>query len=238
MEDVTKLIALQETDAQIFRLRKTLRDKPAARQALEKQLLEAQAGVKQAEEQLKQTQLKHKEKELELQSKEEQVNKQKSRLFELKSNKEFSAMQTEIEKLKADNSLREEEVIRLLELIDQCRAGLDAAKKRYAEQEKDIRTRIAALDQECAELQANIQALTLRRQELRAAGIEPKVAELYERILANKGDLALAAVRNGACQGCALTVRPHLVSELRLGKMVSCEGCTRLLYDEEHAAGA
>ena len=59
--------------------------------------------------------------ELELQTREASVQKLKGQLFQLKTNKEYTAMQHEIDTLKADNSLLEDAILKTFESIDQAK---------------------------------------------------------------------------------------------------------------------
>ena len=67
---------------------------------------------------MKALQLQMKQKEGELQTREDQIKKLNTQLMQLKTNREYTAMQHEIDTLKADNSLMEEAIIAVLDGID------------------------------------------------------------------------------------------------------------------------
>src|SRR3989338_7525461 len=121
---------LQAIDGELYRLREDEREKPKALERAAAQVAAQEAAVKAAETKLTSLQLSQKEKEVELQSREAQVKKLQGQLFQVKTNKEYSAMQHEIDTLKGDNPLLEKTHPKAFDAIDQ------AAKERKAEQAK------------------------------------------------------------------------------------------------------
>ncbi|MBU2063647.1 MAG: hypothetical protein KKF93_04550, partial [Candidatus Omnitrophica bacterium] len=72
--------------------------------------------------------------------------------------------------------------------------------------------------------------LEAQRKRIISSSIKPEILTLYERILENKGELAIVPVKNEACSGCFMAVRPQVLNELKLGKLLTCETCSRILY--------
>ena len=56
------------------------------------------------------------------------------------------------------------------------------------------------------------------------------IRELYQPIVRQKGEDALAVVENQCCGGCNQQVPLNLCSQIMLGQPVSCKTCGRLLY--------
>ena len=181
---------------------------------------------------MKKLQIEHKEKELELQSKEEAVNKHKSQLTMVKTNKEYNALQVEIEKMKADNSVLEEAIIVSFEKIDDLKASIQKEKDMLAEEEKKLNSEKSAVGIEIKDLQQKIDQLDAQRKRIVTADLKPEVLDLYERIRQNRGELALVEVRDGSCTGCFVSVRAQVLNDLKLGKLMTCETCSRILYVE------
>src|SRR3990167_9254203 len=117
-EQIKILVELQKIDSEIYRLKKELESHPLLKQKIEADFEKKKSRMKAAEEELKSAQLKQKEKDGDLQSKEEKIKKLQAQLYQLKSNKEYTAMEMEIKGLKADNSVLEEEILKLLDVVD------------------------------------------------------------------------------------------------------------------------
>ncbi|MBN1793645.1 MAG: hypothetical protein JW844_01625 [Candidatus Omnitrophica bacterium] len=234
-QQVDFLIELQKLDKKIYEFQSAITAKPKELENEKAGIDEQMLHVQHAEDQLKQLQLLHKEKEMELSSKEENVKKLQSQLFQVKTNKEYSALQNEIEGLKADNSLLEEEIIVLLDKISEAEELLhkekersNEKKKKFGETETRFKTEIEHMEQQLLQLQANRQKITPQ--------VDKKILDRYERILEGRNGFALAPVINGSCGGCNMDLPPQMVNEVQLkNNIVTCERCARILFWQEKA---
>ncbi len=234
MEDqIRTLVKVQSLDVQIYRLRKEKEAKPKELEGLRGTLEASRDELKRGQERLKSLQVEMKTKEVELATKEEEVKKYQAQLFKIKTNKEYQALQKEIEGSKADNSVLEEEIINLLDEIDMV--GEEASKKKdvaaaeevkLKEEEAKVEVQLRQIEEELNKLNGERAALTPQ--------VEPSVLARYERILANKDGLAMVRVEGEACQGCYMNVPPQVVNEIKMAKgLVICGNCSRILYIEE-----
>ncbi|MBI3252333.1 MAG: hypothetical protein HYZ52_03295 [Candidatus Omnitrophica bacterium] len=229
-EQIKILAELQKIDGEIYKLRKELSAQPLLQKKYEEDFERSKNGLKSAEAELKNFQLKQKEKEMELQTREERVKKLQAQLYQLKSNKEYSAMELEIKGSKADQSLLEEDILRLLDAVETAKARAAKEKESLAGEEKKFKEAIEASKKTSEELASQIAALEEKRKAY-APNIEPRLLSQYERILKSREGLALVPVKNNACGGCHMGLPPQVLHEVRLGeKMIVCETCARILY--------
>ena len=135
-EQIKVLAELQKIDAEIYQLKKELSVCPALQQKIEAEFEKKKTGIKAAEEEFKKFQMKQKEKEVDLLSKEEKIKKLQAQLYQLKSNKEYAAMDLEIKGLKADKSVLEEEILKFLDSADQVKSKFEKEKEFLAGEEK------------------------------------------------------------------------------------------------------
>jgi predicted nucleic acid-binding Zn-ribbon protein len=233
MKEIEILKQLQQTDSEIFHIKQALAEKPEKISVLETEYENKTSALKSLEDQLKQTQIKHKEKELDLKSKEDSVNKHKQQLPMVKTNKEYNALQVEIEKMKADNSLLEEEIIILLEKIDSLKNSIQKEKTVLAEEEKKVNQVKKEIDLDIKELNGKLDQLNAQRKRVIGEDLKPEILDLYDRIRQNRGELAIVPVKEGNCSGCYMGVRAQVINELRMGKLLTCDTCSRILYVEE-----
>jgi uncharacterized protein len=157
--------------------------------------------------------------------------KAEARLYEVKTNKEYSAVLVEIEDVKQEKSRIEEEILAHMEEQERLSADIREAevqlKAREAEgqaQEADLRQKLAAVEADLAVVRAERAG---RARELPAALIAS-----YDRILKARAGLALAeALPSGICAGCRMAIRPQAMQELRAqADLITCESCGRYLY--------
>ena len=229
-EQIKLLIEAQGLDGEIFKLEKELAAKPEEIKRLEEAFKRTEEETKAADADLKQLQLDNKKKEMDLKTKEDAGKKLEEQLYQIKTNKEYTAMQTEIKGAKADCSLLEEEILILFEKIEEAekrkaerteylkveKGKLENEKKRIAEEAKKVETELKGLKEQRAQLVAKVDKTILSK---------------YERILHNKDGMALVPIKNNACQGCFLDMPPQVVNEIKMKKdLVFCESCARILY--------
>lgn len=233
-EHLKKLTELQVIDAQIFQLRALEQSEiPDRLKSYDDRLLSARKRLADAEEKLKVFQLEKKNKELDLQTKESSVKKFQLQLFQIKTNKEYTLLEKQIEGLKADNSLLEEEIIRLLDALDSWTAAVASEKKRFEEESKIIQAEKEKTKQELEQAKQRLKELGAARQAM-ILEIDPLILPRYERMLKLRNGAAVVPVRDGSCQGCFMNLPPqviHLVHSAQ--EWVFCEQCARILYIED-----
>ena len=226
------LIELQALDGQIYRLRRELSRKPEEAAALKAQHQKAIQDASSAQDQYKALEVKRNQKEMELGEKESQIKKLQTQLFQVKTNKEYSALQKEIEGLKADKSVLEEEILKFMEEAEALKGKLQAEKESLKMREVSLNAEIARIDQETHSAHNAAEELQKTR-----AGLAPKMdrptLNRYERILEKKEGLALVPVKGDACSGCNMVLPPQMINEIQMAnRLIACESCARLLYIE------
>lgn len=235
-DQLDRLKHLQRIDGELFQLRKAQLDKPRELDQVNAELASQEAAVRAAEEALKKLQLAQKEKEVDLQTREGQVKKLQGQLFQVKTNKEYSALQREIDALKADNSMLEEGILRGFDGIDQAAKARQQQQGQLASTQERVKAQRQRIEQEQAVLGEQISRLERERQGL-VPDVPREALSVYERVLAIRDGLALVPLLESSCGGCHRRQPPQVVNEVYLkAKLVTCESCSRILYfDEAHS---
>ncbi len=183
-----------------------------------------------AEDALKKLQVRKNEKETDIKAKEEAVNKHQAQLYTIKNNKEYTALQNEIDSIKADISLLEEEVINLFDEIETAQATREKEKKILDEEKQKVETEKTGIKAEGEQLSKQLDGLNAERTAL-AGSVDTAVLKQYEKIRENRGRLAIVPVKGDLCGACNMLLRPQVINETRIGKnIVYCENCARMLY--------
>lgn len=232
-EQIILLIELQKLDSQIYKFNRRKSEMPLLIKNLEEDFKNKTEDIKREENILKTILLKQKDKENELASKEETIKKCQIQLYQLKTNKEYAAMQHEIEGHKVDKSLLEDEIIAILDEADGKKKDIEKYKAALKEEEKDLNIKKEKFNSELKEIGVQLNSLNAQRTEL-AAKIDKGMLGKYERILKGKDGLAMVPVRQDACGGCHLNLPPQVINEIKMKEdLVFCESCARILYIEE-----
>ena len=229
-EQIKILVELQKVDAQIYRLKKELAAYPDEQKRIDQSFEKKKTHAKTAEDELKALQAKQKQKEGDLASREDKISKLQAQLYQLKSNKEYSAMELEIKGHKADKSVLEEDILRLLDAVDQAKMALAKEKEVLSAEERKYREAGEALKTRAADIEKNVRELEERRKVF-VPNVEARLLKQYERILKGLEGLALVPVVHNSCGGCHMELPPQVVNETQLhDKWIVCESCARILY--------
>ncbi len=226
------LIELQKLDGEIYRLRRELGAKPVEAARLKEEHSKLAQGLQAAETRYKSAEVKRNQLETELGLKEQQVKKFQVQMYQVKTNKEYSALQLEIEGLKADKSVLEEEILKLMEEADRVKAQVASERDRLKMEEASLNSRLGLIDQEGQKIKVSIEQLQGARTEL-TPQVDSRVLSQYERILERKEGNALVPVRENSCSGCNMILPPQAINEVMMNtRLIPCESCARILYIE------
>lgn len=232
-EETRKLVELQEIDKKIFTLTREKGENPKILDALQKEFEAKKAQLKSLEENKQKLLLKQKEREGELGTKEENIKKSNSQLGQLKTNKDYQTKLAEIQSFKADKSIIEEEVLKMMDEIDTLKKDIESEKKNLESEEKVFNEKKAAVNNRTKEIDLSLKDLEGKRKIL-AGSVDKKIYDRYEYILRGKDGLALVKVANNSCQGCFMHVPPQVINEIKMHEhLITCEICARILYLEE-----
>jgi predicted nucleic acid-binding Zn-ribbon protein len=225
------LIELQGFDGKIAGLESEAARLPRQIEAIQTALAEARKAVETVKSRLEVTKkdLRTREKDLEVAN----VKRQKleARLYEVKTNKEYSAVLLEIEEAKQEKAKTEEDILTLMEMQERLGVEIKEAEQRFKTREEQARQDEAVVRKKLAAVE---QELSVQRGERRsrAKDLPAGLLASYDRISKARGGVAVAAVTSAAvCGGCRVGIRPQAMQELRgaTGLMV-CESCGRYLY--------
>ena len=158
-------------------------------------------------------------------------SKTEGRLYEVKTNKEYSAVLAEIEEIKQEKGRVEEEILVLMESQERLTADIKDAEGRFKTRETQGKQEEAALQEKLRAVEADLALVRTERAELAGQLPIPVLAD-YDKLLKARGGLALAQVaKPNLCGGCRMTVTPQRLQELRAqSALLPCESCGRYLY--------
>lgn len=232
-EEISRLVKLQVVDKEIYRLIKEQKELPLRAGQLEADFEAKKINLKNLDDQLKSALVKRKERELALASKEEEIKKAQSQLYQLKTNKEYQAKLREIEGMAADKSVLEEDILKVFDEIDNLKAQVDKEGAFLKEEEVAFQAEKKKISDKIKDVEAALTELGGKRK-IAAEEIDKKLLAAYERILKGRDGLGIVTVKDYSCQGCFMNVPAQVVNEIKMhDHLVFCENCTRILYLEE-----
>ena len=230
LADLQSLIELQDLDLTAERLRRRIADFPAALAAIDSRLTELTAAVAAVKDRMSASQTARREIEKDLAAVQGRLSKYKDQLMEVKTNKEYHAMQTEIGT--AEQLVRQHED-RLLERMEE--AETQAADLKAAETALKAGTAQAVSDRQALEAErasADAELTRTAAQRASVAGrISPAALTLFEHVSRHRKGLAMSEARDGHCTQCHVRLRPQVYNDVRRNEsLIQCESCSRILY--------
>ncbi len=232
-QEIKKLVEPQIMDSEIYDLTSRKETFPVRLKEMDDSLNAKMGGMQAAEENLKGLQVAKNDKENQMQAAEEKIQKHETDLYQIKNNKEYSALKQEMESIRADISLLEEDIIKFLDDIDAGKTQLDEEKKIFEEEKASVEKEKGSINAEEKQLDEQLAQLASKRAELSAA-VDPGILGKYQKILDKRGRVALAKISEEFCGACNMHLRPQIINEAELKQdLVFCENCTRMLYIDD-----
>ena len=236
-EQILVLEALQQIDLELSELRVHLTEYPDKISALEEELKSSKETLSilnnQKEELVKtRTQI-----ESEISQNEESIKKSEEKLFEIKTHKEYQALQKEITETKRMNFDHEEKLLEEMEKIERVEKEVSEKTEKLATMEADYQEKISEYTLELEEVKTayepkvQLKADTVQK-------LDPEILPLYEKILKKNNGEVLAVAKNEVCTGCYMNVPAQLFNEiLTFTRIIQCPSCLKILYceDEENS---
>jgi len=224
------LIELQDLDLRIRNLEAKKAQVPREIEAAGVGLQECLRGLESLKQQNEQIEKERRRRELEIEEVRTTLGKIQQKSSEVKTNKEYAAMMSEVEFLKGKIFNFEEEVLTLMEKAEEKRAQVLLKEEEAARRKREFESKKVQLLQEAETLEKEL-ADRRRDREGLLLRLDEKLYQNYERVVSMRGGLGVAAVKDGICQGCHLRVRPQLVVEIKSRvAIINCSHCNRFLY--------
>ncbi|MGH9891859.1 MAG: zinc ribbon domain-containing protein, partial [bacterium] len=158
-------------------------------------------------------------------------SKTEARLYEVKTNKEYSAVLIEVEDVKQEKARMEEEVLVLMEAQERLAGDIREAEARFKQRETEGRSQEATAKEQLRAVETDLAGVRTERKEVARQLPGPILAD-YDRILRARGGSALVPVaKPNFCGACRMTITPQRLQELRAqSTLIPCESCGRYLY--------
>lgn len=172
-------------------------------------------------------------KELDLKTNEGEITKYKVQLNSIKTNKEYSALISEIGSKKADMSILEDEILDTM-------SRLEITNQRHVKSTEDLRDEEESLKDLINSVGADIKEADIEIEKIKNE--QKKYIDLldehslknYNRLSNIKGGKAIVPVIGNVCGGCSMNVTTQTLNELMGGEdLVFCRSCSRILYLDE-----
>ena len=228
-----QLVQLQKIDDQIFEHKKALADIPIQLDSARAELEEKKNILKVVTEEIETLQKQRKDLELEVQGENDHMAKAKTKLPAVKTNKEYTAILTEVDAIKEKVSKIEDMELEVMEALEVKAKEIPGVEKKCKEEDAHFNEYRLKKATEEERFKQELEELVEKRKNI-SAQLEPVILKRYEKISNSRDGRAVAGLRENICQGCFQQVLPQMVIEVKVAEKIhQCEGCMRFLFWDE-----
>ncbi len=231
-EQLELLWELQKIDLTLNRIKEERDRFPKEMKKLDERQNIEKEKIQKEREKIESLEKERRQKERRLNTEQEKIKRAEGRMFEVKTNKEYQALLSEIEAIKGATSQEEEEILQILEEIDEL-------KKDLLKREKEVTTTLEKIEREKKKIQEKIDQddglwkEQKERREVLSKQLESGLFKLYNTLKEKRLGVGVVNVKDETCQGCFVNIPPQMFIEVQKNNaIIRCPNCNRILYWE------
>ena len=231
--EIAQLVALQEIDLEIDKIDKEIRQEQEALDDRIKKLADKEAHINALTEEIDELEKERRTLEDEMSDKMAHVKERQSKMMQVQTGREQTALLKEIEDAKKSAKESEERIVEIMEKVENLSAE--------AEEEKNLlKGEKALVAEETEKVRKAIEDINKGKKDKtsvrdkQAADINPRIMKKYTTLRERRNGLAVVNANDGVCQGCFMSLPPQQFNLLLKGdQMLDCPTCQRMLYHKE-----
>ncbi len=162
----------------------------------------------------------------------DKAEKSKEKLPLITTQKEYFALQKEIEVMERDKNRREEELLQKMGDFEELQNEKDETvgmaeteKENFLKEKEEMESANVQFDTEFGEL--------IEKKEKVTREIAPRSLGHYNNVLTYQETPAVVQIIDGNCQGCHMNLPPQVFNDVRKGEsIITCSYCNRILFAE------
>jgi len=229
-EVISQLIALQKIDLQLDTIDNDIKQKQAALDKLAAMLVQREADIDQLNEQINALEQERRILDLELSEELAHVKSRQSKMMQVQTGREQTAILKEIEDGKQGIKEKEEKIVIIMEEVELLTAQIARQKELVQEESKNLTAETGNTKETIESIIKNKEGQDQNRHQ-QASQVETKLLSKYNILRERRNGLAVANVLAGVCQGCFMSIPPQQYNILLRGdRHLECPVCQRIIY--------
>lgn len=231
-EQLELLWELQKIDLDLKNIKEERERYPKEIKKLEEKKNIEKERIQKEKEKIELLEKERRQKEGRLNLEQEKIKRAEGRMSEVKTNKEYQALLSEIEAIKEASGREEEEILRVLDEIDEL-------KKNLSKREKEVAAVLEKIEAEKKMIQGkmiqddDVWKIQTERREVLTKQLESKLYKLYNTLKEKRHGVGVVSVKHETCQGCFVNIPPQMFIEVQKNNdIIRCPNCNRILYWE------
>lgn len=231
-EKLAALAEMQKIHAQIDQIRRVRGGLPEEVTDLEDELAGLQTRVDRLQEEINELNIEIKSRKEKTKENDAAIKKYKEQQSEIKNNREYEALEKEIEFSELDTLTHKKKVKALEEKVKLVQVSKEEVTAKLAERTKDLEDKKGELDVIVKETEEEEKKLQ-KQAGAAEKKVDARILNAYHNIRTNmRNGLAVVGTDRNACGGCFAIIPPQRLAEIRQQKkIIICENCGRILVD-------
>jgi len=229
-ELLAQLVVLQAIDKEIDQIDQAIKAEQSGLDERISALAKREAFINELQEKIEMQQRESRTLEGEMADKMSHVRDRQSKMMQVQTGREQTALLKEIEDAKKSAKENEENIVAMMVSIEQLTTQI-TAEKNLLKGEKEL------VAEETNKVRANIETINKGKKEKdglrseQAVKIKGSVLRKYDTLRQRRNGLAVVNVVDGVCQGCFMSIPPQLFNRLLRGdELFDCPTCQRMIH--------
>ena len=228
-----QLVLIQKLGDEIVEHRKQLADIPVQIDSELEELTDKKKILSIAKEEIDALQKNRKAIESEVQGENDHMAKAKTKLPAVKTNKEYTAILSEVDAIKKKVEGLEDKELEIMEVLEEKQKGLPAIEKKCKEEDAHFQEYKTKKADELDRVTKEMNPLLAKRETVKSQ-IDKVIFQRYEKVAKSRGGTAVVSLQENICQGCFQQILPQMVINVKVGESIhQCSSCLCFLYWEE-----
>lgn len=229
---ISQLITLQKIDLQLDTIDNAIKQKQDHLDHLAAMLAQREADIVRLREQINGLEQERRTLDLELNEEVAHVKSRQSKMMQVQTGREQTALLKEIEDGKQGIKEKEEKIVIVMEEVESLTSQIARQEELVAEERKNLEAETASTQEAIDEIIKNKEGQDKNRQQ-HAGQVEAKLLNKYNILRERRNGLAVANVLAGVCQGCFMSIPPQQYNILLRGdRHLECPVCQRIIYHQ------
>lgn len=232
-ELIEQLVALQEIDLVIDKIDGEIKQEQDGLDGRISSLVEREGRISEQEALIEELEKERRTLEDEMADKIAHVKERQSKMMQVQTSREQTALLKEIEDAKKNVKENEEKIVTIMEQVENLTTEtteekniLKTEKSLVSEEKKKVKTVIDELSKG--------KKTKKNKRDKQAGAVNGSMIQKYEILRERRNGLAIVNVLDGVCQGCFMNLPPQKYNMLLRGDQVlECPSCQRLIYHQE-----
>ncbi|MDY0375705.1 MAG: C4-type zinc ribbon domain-containing protein [Desulfobacterium sp.] len=229
-EDIGVLVKLQKAETETVRIESFLKKIETEKIGVEKELIAFKSALENHKDELAKAAALCRDTEAEVQMLGERVVRSNEKLRQVKTNKEYQALQREVDDNRKRKEVLETSFIKFLEDKESKETFVSQREVELAQLTEKIRTEQEEIDKKGQSDRELLNQYRRQREEI-GEKLESSLYRQFNQISNANGGLAVVEVRERLCRGCFMSIPHQLYIEVqRCNSLILCPQCNRILY--------